>query len=64
MIAAMETTEPIFRMACTRCERPALTFDEYQRALCSRHATIFITAQRVIARDDEWWMNVGPVEAS
>lgn len=64
MLSVVETTEPIFRMTCTRCERPALTFDERHRALCSRHATIFITAQRVVAEDDEWWLNIGPVEAS
>ena len=64
MISVMETTEPIFRMTCDRCKRPALTFDEKQRAMCSRHATIFITARRVIAEDDKWWMNVWPVEAS
>lgn len=60
----MESTEAIFRQLCFRCERPALTFDEQQRALCSRHARIFIAAKRVIDKDDEWWMNISPVEAS
>jgi len=59
----MDTTEPIYRMTCFRCERPALTFDEQERALCSRHATIFLTATRVTAKDDEWWDSL-PVEAS
>ncbi|MGI9585076.1 MAG: hypothetical protein ACR2N7_05745 [Acidimicrobiia bacterium] len=64
MISVVETTEPIFRMTCSQCERPALTFDEDHRALCSSHAKIFITARRVVAKDDEWWMNIGSVEAS
>jgi len=32
---------------CYRCERPPLTFDAQERALCARHATIFLVAGRV-----------------
>ena len=58
MPAVMTTTERIFRKTCLRCDRPALTFDDQDRPLCSRHATIFLTAERVIAANDEWWESV------
>jgi hypothetical protein len=31
---------------CYRCDRPPLTFDAQDRALCARHATIFLAAPR------------------
>jgi hypothetical protein len=58
MLVAMETSDRIFRRTCTRCARPALTFDEQHRPLCSRHATVFVAAKRRIAADDEWWENL------
>ena len=33
--------------ACYRCDRPPITFDGQDRALCARHATIFLTASRL-----------------
>ncbi len=39
--------EHIYSKTCEKCERPALTFDEEDRALCPRHATIFIMVPRV-----------------
>ena len=32
---------------CYKCDRPPLTFDEQDRALCARHATIFLVAGRI-----------------
>ena len=50
---------PIYRHRCAICEAPALTFDASSRALCSRHATVFIAAERVMERDDDdWWDSV------
>lgn len=62
--SCMESTDRIFRQSCFRCERPALTFDEHDRALCSRHATIFITASRVLDQHTEWWEDDVAVRAS
>jgi len=31
---------------CHRCDKPPLTFDEHDRALCARHATILLAARR------------------
>ncbi len=53
----METTDRIFRRTCAKCDRPALTFDLDHRPMCSRHASVFITAQRVVADDDDQWWN-------
>ena len=36
--------EHIYDKTCEKCERPALTFDRENRALCAHHATIFIMA--------------------
>lgn len=49
----MDTTDPIYRETCFRCERPALTFDAQHRPLCGRHATIFIAAPRLTSKNDE-----------
>lgn len=49
----MDTTDPLYQETCFRCERPALTFDAQYRALCGRHATIFVTAPRLTSKDDE-----------
>jgi hypothetical protein len=52
----METNDRIFRSTCVLCKRPALTFDRNHRPMCSLHATAFITAPRVVEKDDdEWW---------
>ena len=32
---------------CCRCDRLPITFDSQDRALCARHATIFLTASRL-----------------
>jgi hypothetical protein len=41
----MDTTpEHIYNKTCAECDRPALTFDKNNRALCSRHALSFIMA--------------------
>jgi len=32
---------------CYKCDRPPLTFDHQDRALCARHATIFLVAGRI-----------------
>ena len=42
-----QPTERIYAKTCAKCERHALTFDEEDRALCPRHATIFIMIPRV-----------------
>ncbi|MEE8456644.1 MAG: hypothetical protein V3S28_01215 [Acidimicrobiia bacterium] len=42
-----QPAEHIYAKTCAKCERPALTFDEEDRALCPRHATIFIMIPRV-----------------
>jgi hypothetical protein len=47
ILCLMDSTDRIFRHTCARCELPALTFDEQDRALCPRHATIFIAAPRI-----------------
>ena len=61
----MESTDRIFRHTCDMCERPALTFDLDHRPMCSRHATVFIPAQRVkAADDDQWWDDLVSGEAS
>ncbi len=60
----MEKTDYILHRTCLRCERPALTFDERNRPLCSRHALIFVTAPRFLAKDDEQQMEDVSVEAS
>jgi hypothetical protein len=59
----METTLHIYQHTCDKCDRPALTFDENDVALCGRHATIFFAVHRVEIKDDEHWMTVN-VEAS
>ena len=51
----MDTDDPIYRETCFRCERPALTFDEQDRPLCGRHATIFLAALRADPSVDEVW---------
>lgn len=33
--------------SCDKCDRAALTADEEGHALCARHATIFMTADRI-----------------
>jgi hypothetical protein len=61
----MDSTGRIFRNTCVRCERPALTFDDQGRALCSRHATIFIAVPRIeYNEEDDWWTIPVSVEAS
>ena len=59
----METTGHIYRYVCSKCERPALTFDEKDEPLCGRHATIFVAAPRVETKYSEPWMPM-VVEAS
>jgi hypothetical protein len=61
---SMETTDYILHTTCLQCERPALTFDERNRPLCSRHALIFITAPRVLTKDNERWTRDLSVKAS
>jgi hypothetical protein len=47
-IAAMDMTlEHIYNKTCAECDRPALTFDKDNRALCPQHALTFIMAQPV-----------------
>lgn len=50
--------ERIYAKTCAKCERPALTFDEEDRAFCPRHATIFIMVPRVEQdlNNDDWPM--------
>ena len=61
----MESNDRIFRHTCAMCERPALTFDLDHRPMCSRHATVFIPAQRVVAADDDqWWDDLASKKAS
>jgi hypothetical protein len=62
--AAMESTDRIFRQTCVKCDRPALTFDQEHRPMCSRHASVFITAKRVVADDDQWWDTILSGKAS
>ena len=45
----------IFRATCFRCHKPALTYDEQDRPLCGRHATIFLAAPRIEWTVDEVW---------
>ena len=59
----METIPHIYQHTCHKCDRPALTFDENELPLCSRHATIFIAVHRVETKDDEYSIPVF-VEAS
>jgi hypothetical protein len=52
-----QPAEHIYAKTCAKCERHALTFDEEDRALCPRHATIFIMIPRVEPNlDDDWSM--------
>lgn len=37
-------------LTCTRCERLAVVYDAEERPLCARHATIFMTAERLDRR--------------
>jgi hypothetical protein len=60
----MESTDRIFRQTCAKCERPALTFDHEHQPMCSRHASVFITAKRVVADDDRWWDDILAGKAS
>jgi len=60
----MEPTDRIFRNTCCRCQRPALTFDQEARPLCSRHAIVFVGVPRVLEKDDEWWNDAASVKAS
>ena len=48
----VEQRPPIYRQTCVQCDRPALTFDAQDRALCSRHATSFV-GEESTADDDE-----------
>jgi hypothetical protein len=41
------TAEHIYNKICEKCDRPALTFDRKNRAMCPRHARIFVRAQPV-----------------
>lgn len=34
-------------LVCVRCERLAVVYDARERPLCARHATIFLTAERI-----------------
>lgn len=36
---------------CSKCERNAVAFSDNHMPLCGRHAMIFLTAPRLIARD-------------
>ncbi len=45
-VSMNQSTEHIYAKTCKKCERPALTFDEEDRPLCPRHATIFIMVPR------------------
>lgn len=45
--------EPTATTACFRCERPALTFDDRERPLCGRHATIFVALARRASANTE-----------
>jgi len=38
---------------CSKCDRHAVAFNEKHLPLCGRHAMIFLTAPRMIARDAE-----------
>jgi hypothetical protein len=49
----VEKRPPIYRQTCARCERPALTFDARDRALCARHATSFIAAPTTVDGDED-----------
>jgi len=41
------TAEHIYNKICEKCDRPALTFDRKNRAMCPLHARIFVRAQPV-----------------
>lgn len=38
---------------CFKCARPPLTFDRQDRALCARHATIYLVGGRLNAAQSE-----------
>ena len=40
-------------LPCTRCERLAVVYDAQERPLCARHATIFMTAERLHRRQSD-----------
>ncbi len=41
------TAEHIYNKICEKCDRPALTFDRSNRAMCPRHASVLVRAQPV-----------------
>jgi hypothetical protein len=41
------TAEHIYHRTCEECDRPALTFDRDDRALCPTHAKTIVKAQPV-----------------
>ena len=41
------TAEHIYNKICEECDRPALTFDRNNRAMCPRHASVLVRAQPV-----------------
>lgn len=38
--------EYLEKTKCHKCDESPITFDEHDRALCARHATIFFAARR------------------
>ena len=38
--------------SCDKCERTAVVLDAYERPLCARHATIFMTVERLDRTDE------------
>jgi hypothetical protein len=51
------TAEHIYNKICEKCDRPALTFDRSNRAMCPRHASVLVRAQPV---KDEIPVTTGP----
>ncbi|HSJ71234.1 MAG TPA: hypothetical protein VLA29_06275 [Acidimicrobiia bacterium] len=49
----MEQRPPIYRQTCAKCDRPALTFDAKDQALCPRHATSFVGEESTVDDDDD-----------
>lgn len=52
----MEREEILWPMStphCSKCDRDALTVDAKGNALCGRHATIFMTLERMKDSDSE-----------
>ena len=41
------TSEHIYNKTCEKCDRPALTYDRDNLAMCPRHATAIVRAEPV-----------------